>query len=137
MATRMTANERIGFIGLGLMGHGIAKNIVEKGYPLTFLGRSNRAPAEDMIARGAREASTAAEVAAASSIVFICVTGSRQVEEVIRGPFPQPSIDVTYSGWGLLTGPTGCKGGASIAGVFGPGSNTGQKGAPIVQGGAA
>ena len=48
-----------------------------------------------------------------------------------RGPFPQPSIDVTYSGWGLLTGPTGCKGGASIAGVFGPGSNTGHKGPEV------
>lgn len=86
MATGTTANERIGFIGLGLMGHGIAKNIVEKGYPLTFLGRSNRAPAEDMIARGAREASTVAEIGAVSSIVFICVTGSRQVEEIVRGP---------------------------------------------------
>ncbi len=83
----MTANasEQIGFIGLGLMGHGMAKNIVEKGYPLTFLGRKNRAPAEDMIARGATEASSPAEVAARSTVVFICVTGSRQVEEIIRG----------------------------------------------------
>ncbi|SFT58630.1 hypothetical protein SAMN05518861_102357 [Mesorhizobium sp. YR577] len=83
----MTANasEQIGFIGLGLMGHGMAKNIVEKGYPLTFLGRKNRAPAEDMVARGATEASSPAEVAARSTVVFICVTGSRQVEEIIRG----------------------------------------------------
>lgn len=83
----MTANasEQIGFIGLGFMGHGMAKNIVEKGYPLTFLGRKNRAPAEDMVARGATEASSPAEVAARSTVVFICVTGSRQVEEIIRG----------------------------------------------------
>jgi 3-hydroxyisobutyrate dehydrogenase-like beta-hydroxyacid dehydrogenase len=83
----MTANasEQIGFIGLGLMGHGMAKNIVEKGYPLTFLGRKNRAPAEDMVARGATEAASPAEVAARSTVVFICVTGSRQVEEIIRG----------------------------------------------------
>lgn len=80
------SQERIGFIGLGLMGHGIAKNIVEKGYPLTFLGRKNRKPAEDMLARGAKEAATPREVAEASSIVFLCVTGSRQVEEIIRGP---------------------------------------------------
>ncbi len=79
------ASEQIGFIGLGLMGHGIAKNILEKGYPLTFLGRKNRAPAEDMIARGATEVSSPAEVAARSTVVFICVTGSRQVEEIIRG----------------------------------------------------
>jgi len=79
------ASEQIGFVGLGLMGHGIAKNIVEKGYPLTFLGRKNRAPAEDMIARGALEVSSPGEVAARSTIVFICVTGSPQVEEIIRG----------------------------------------------------
>ncbi|WP_281059067.1 NAD(P)-dependent oxidoreductase, partial [Mesorhizobium sp. M2C.T.Ca.TU.002.02.1.1] len=80
------ARENIGFIGLGLMGHGIAKNIIDKGYPLTFLGRKNRKPAEDLLGRGAREAATPKEVAAASDIVFICVTGSREVEAIIRGP---------------------------------------------------
>ncbi|MBT1159406.1 NAD(P)-dependent oxidoreductase [Aminobacter anthyllidis] len=85
MATNTNASEQIGFIGLGLMGHGIARNIVDKGYPLTFLGRQKRGPADDMIGRGAVEVSTAAEVAARSTVVFICVTGSRQVEEVIRG----------------------------------------------------
>ena len=55
-----TARENIGFIGLGLMGHGIAKNIVDKGYPLTFLGRKNRKPAEDLLGRGAKEAATSA-----------------------------------------------------------------------------
>ena len=58
------ASEKIGFIGLGLMGHGIAKNIVDKGYSLTFLGRKNRKPAEDLLGRGAAEASTPREVAA-------------------------------------------------------------------------
>ena len=80
------AQDQIGFIGLGLMGHGIAKNIVEKGFALTFLGRSDRAKAEDMLDRGAAEANTPAAVAAAASVVFLCVTGSRQVEEIVRGP---------------------------------------------------
>jgi hypothetical protein len=47
--------ERIGFIGAGLMGHGMAKNIVEKGYELTVLAHRNRAPVEDLLARGATE----------------------------------------------------------------------------------
>jgi 3-hydroxyisobutyrate dehydrogenase-like beta-hydroxyacid dehydrogenase len=68
------------------MGHGIAKNIVDKGYPLTFLGRKNRKPAEDLLGRGAKEAATSRDVAVASDIVFICVTGSREVEAIIRGP---------------------------------------------------
>ena len=48
--------ETIGFIGLGLMGHGMAKNIVEKGYKLTVLGHRNRKPIEDLVGRGAIEA---------------------------------------------------------------------------------
>jgi 3-hydroxyisobutyrate dehydrogenase-like beta-hydroxyacid dehydrogenase len=80
------AKETIGFIGLGLMGHGMAKNIVEKGYPLTVTAHRNRAPVEDLLGRGAKEVATAREVAAASSIVFLCVTGSREVEAIVRGP---------------------------------------------------
>ena len=38
----------IGFVGLGLMGHGMAKNIVEKGYPLTVTAHRNRAPVDDL-----------------------------------------------------------------------------------------
>jgi hypothetical protein len=79
------ARETIGFIGLGMMGHGMARNIVEKGYALTVTGHRNRAPVDDLVKRGAREAASAREVAEASSIVFICVTGSAQVEAVVRG----------------------------------------------------
>lgn len=86
MGSATDAGERIGFIGIGFMGHGIAKNIVEKGFPLTFLGRKNRAPADDLAARGGVEVSTAEAVAARSTIVFLCVTGSREVEAIVRGP---------------------------------------------------
>ncbi len=78
--------QTIGFIGVGLMGHGMAKNIVEKGFPLVVMGHRNRAPVEDLVKRGAAEAKTAKEVAERSDIVHICVTGSPQVESLIRGP---------------------------------------------------
>ena len=77
--------ETIGFIGLGFMGHGMAKNIVEKGYKLAVLGHRNRKPIEDLVGRGAAEAKNAKELAARSSIVFLCVTGSREVEAIARG----------------------------------------------------
>ena len=48
------ANPRIGFVGLGLMGHGIAKNLVTKGFPLTVRAHRNRKPLEDLLAAGAR-----------------------------------------------------------------------------------
>jgi 3-hydroxyisobutyrate dehydrogenase-like beta-hydroxyacid dehydrogenase len=75
--------ETVGFIGLGLMGHGMAKNIVEKGYPLVVAGRRNRKPIDDLVARGAVEAKTAREVGEQASVVFLCVTGSPEVEAVV------------------------------------------------------
>ncbi|MBI3528894.1 MAG: NAD(P)-dependent oxidoreductase [Betaproteobacteria bacterium] len=77
------ANKKIGFIGVGLMGHGMAKNLVEKGFPMTVLGHKNRAPVEDLIKRGAKEAKDVAELVKVSEIVFLCVTGSPQVEDLI------------------------------------------------------
>jgi 3-hydroxyisobutyrate dehydrogenase-like beta-hydroxyacid dehydrogenase len=85
MTTRATPSETIGFIGLGFMGHGMAKNIVDKGYPLTVMGRSKREAIDDLTRRGAIEVKTAAEVAARSTIVFLCVTGSKEVEAIVRG----------------------------------------------------
>jgi len=76
---------RIGFIGLGLMGHGMAKNLVGKGFPLTVRVHRNRKPAEDILAAGAKEANTNAELARVSDVVVLCVTGSPQVEEIIYG----------------------------------------------------
>ena len=76
---------RIGFIGIGLMGHGIAKNLVTKGFPLTVRVNRNRAPLEDLLAAGAKEVKTNADVARNSDIVFLCVTGAPQVEEIING----------------------------------------------------
>ncbi len=76
----------IGFIGVGLMGHGMAKNIVTKGHPLVVLGHRNREPVEHLKSLGASEAKTARELAASCDIVHLCVTGSPQVEANLRGP---------------------------------------------------
>jgi len=45
----MSAKQRIGIVGAGLMGHGIAKNLVEKGFPLVVRGHRNRAPIDDQV----------------------------------------------------------------------------------------
>jgi 3-hydroxyisobutyrate dehydrogenase-like beta-hydroxyacid dehydrogenase len=80
----MSNKPRIGFVGLGLMGHGIATNILIKGHSLTVVAHRNRKPIDDLTARGAREAPSAAELARGSDVVFICVTGSPEVEDVLR-----------------------------------------------------
>ena len=77
------ANKQIGFVGAGLMGHGIAKNLVEKEFPLTVLGHRNRQPVEDLVSRGAKEAKDVAGLVGAADIVFLCVTGSPQVEDLV------------------------------------------------------
>jgi 3-hydroxyisobutyrate dehydrogenase-like beta-hydroxyacid dehydrogenase len=67
------------------MGHGIAKNLVTKGFPLAVRVYRNRKPLEDLLAAGAKEVKTNAEVAQNADIVFLCVTGAPQVEEIING----------------------------------------------------
>ncbi len=74
---------RVGFIGVGRMGHGMAGNLLAKGFPLTVLGHTNRAPVEDLVARGAREGATARALAEGCAVVFLCVTGSPQVEALV------------------------------------------------------
>ncbi|MEP9352789.1 NAD(P)-dependent oxidoreductase [Xanthobacter sp. KR7-65] len=76
---------RVGFIGVGLMGHGMAKNILAKGFPLSVMGHRNRAPVEDLVAKGAREVKSPAEMAADCDVIVLCVTGAPQVEAVLRG----------------------------------------------------
>ena len=77
----------IGFIGAsGLMGHGMAKNLLAKGHTLALTVHRNRERVADLLAAGAREAATPAALAATSDVVFICVTGSPQVEAVVQGP---------------------------------------------------
>ena len=82
------ANETVGFVGVGLMGQGMAKNIVEKGYPLTVIAHRNRAPVEDLVERGATEAKSLEEMAGSCSLIFLCLTGSPEVSAAIAGLKP-------------------------------------------------
>ncbi len=75
----------IGFIGLGMMGHGIAKNLLAKGFALRFKAHRNRSNLQDLIDAGAVEVSSREELARTSDIVTLCVTGSPQVEDNVYG----------------------------------------------------
>lgn len=83
--------ERIGFVGVGLMGHGMARNILAGGYPVHVIAHRNRAPVEDLVAHGATEAGSLAELAAVSDVVFICAPGSPQVEAIVAALSPSLS----------------------------------------------
>jgi 3-hydroxyisobutyrate dehydrogenase-like beta-hydroxyacid dehydrogenase len=77
--------QRIGFIGIGLMGHGMAKNLLKKGHPLAFLVHRNRSNIADLLDLKGREVSTVKELTAGSDVIFLCVTGSAQVEANVYG----------------------------------------------------
>lgn len=78
--------SKIGVIGVGLMGHGIARNILKKGYGLTVMEHPGNQPLDELLAGGAATRPTAAEVARESEVVILCVTGSAEVEAVLSGP---------------------------------------------------
>src|SRR5438046_8993314 len=67
------------------MRHGAAKNLLQNGHPLTIMSHRNRAPVDDLVALGAREAKTAAEVAWASEVLFLCLPSTAEVEQAIYG----------------------------------------------------
>ena len=89
----MQQNEKVGFIGVGLMGHGMAKNILRAGYPLTVIAHKNRAPVENLVSLGAHEANSLKELAKSATLVFICAPGSPQVEQIIAELTPNLSED--------------------------------------------
>lgn len=78
-------SPRIGLIGLGLMGHGIGRNLLKHGHPLTVMGHVNRKPVDSLVGLGAVEATSAAQLTHDSDVVILCVTGSPQVESLIYG----------------------------------------------------
>ena len=76
--------ERIGFIGLGIMGKPMAGNLVKAGYSLVVHNRS-RAAVEELVAQGATAASSPKEVAEQSDVVVTMLPDSPDVEQVVLG----------------------------------------------------
>ena len=77
---------KVGFIGLGLMGLPMARNALRAGYQLTVYNRT-AAKAKPLIAEGARQAATPAEVAQRSDVVVTIVTDSSDVQAVVEGEY--------------------------------------------------
>jgi 3-hydroxyisobutyrate dehydrogenase len=76
--------EKIGFIGLGIMGQGMAHNLLKAGFPLTVWNRT-ASKADALVEAGARLGRDPADVAAQSDIIIICVSDTPDVEAVIQG----------------------------------------------------
>lgn len=77
--------ETIGFVGTGLMGQGMATNLLKAGYSVHVMAHRNRAPIEALVAAGATEVQSLADMAAHSTVIHICAPGSPQVEGIVEG----------------------------------------------------
>jgi 3-hydroxyisobutyrate dehydrogenase-like beta-hydroxyacid dehydrogenase len=73
----------VALIGAGMMGHGMAANLLRHGHSVSVIAHRNRAPVEDLVAKGAVEARALEELAGAEVILF-CVTTSKVVEETLE-----------------------------------------------------
>lgn len=79
----MTQTMRVGLIGVGLMGHGIARNLLQAGHRLCFLDHPGNQPVDDLLAAGATARTSGRALAETADVVILCVTGSPQVEAVL------------------------------------------------------
>jgi len=77
--------DRVGFIGLGIMGKPMARHLLDAGFPLTVHSRSP-APVDELVEAGASRAASPAEVAAASDVVVTMLPDTPDVELVLLGP---------------------------------------------------
>lgn len=77
-------DNRIGFIGLGIMGKPMSLNLLKAGFEVTVYNRT-ASRAEQSVSRGARQAASPAEVAAETTIIITIVSDTPDVESVILG----------------------------------------------------
>ena len=80
----MSSVKKIGFIGLGIMGKPMAKNLLKAGFELTVYNRS-RPPVEELVSEGATDASSAAACAGQADVVVTMLPDSPDSEMVILG----------------------------------------------------
>jgi 3-hydroxyisobutyrate dehydrogenase len=80
----MDQRERIGFIGLGIMGRGMARNILKAGFPLRVWNRT-ASRMDELAAEGAGPASSPGDLAFHSDIIITCVSDTPDVEQVLLG----------------------------------------------------
>ena len=79
--------KKIGMVGIGLMGHGIASNIVKRDYQLAVFEHPGNQPLDDLKAAGAKSFTSLKELAARSEVVILVLTGSTKATDVERFPW--------------------------------------------------
>jgi 3-hydroxyisobutyrate dehydrogenase-like beta-hydroxyacid dehydrogenase len=79
---------RIGFIGAGLMGHGMVHNLLKGGHQVHVIAHRNRAPIVELVSRGASEARNLEEIAQNCDYIIMCLSSSKVVADTISALKP-------------------------------------------------
>jgi len=93
------SNNKIGFIGAGYMGYGIAHNLLKNNYSVSVIAHKNRKPIEKLITEGAKESKSLEDIAL-NNVIIQCVTNTPIAIDIIKKilPFLKPEtlfIDIT------------------------------------------
>lgn len=94
--------DRVGFVGAGMMGSGMCRNLMAAGYPVTVIANRNRAPIDALVAEGAAEASTIVDLVSETDVIMICVNSAETVQDLVATMQPslrsgQMIVDITTS----------------------------------------
>ncbi|MEO0730087.1 MAG: NAD(P)-dependent oxidoreductase, partial [Pseudomonadota bacterium] len=100
--TMSNSTERVGFIGAGMMGSGMCRNLMSAGYPVSVIANRNRGPIDALVSEGANEASSLAGLADSADVMMICVNSAETVSNLIAELKPHLRsgmlvIDITTS----------------------------------------
>ena len=74
---------KVGLIGVGLMGHGLGKNLIDAGLPLAIVAHQRRDRVEELLERGASESPSIIHLAKQSDIVIGCLPSMQAIESVL------------------------------------------------------
>ena len=81
----MAARQKVGFVGVGLMGHGMCKNLLEAGHAVTVIANRKRERIEDLKTRGATEVTDLMTLANESEVIFTCMPTTASPAAVYEG----------------------------------------------------
>ena len=88
-----TNDIKIGFIGAGFMGYGMAHNLLKNNYKLSVITHKNKSPIEKLISQGATEVNSLKDLAKFSNVIIMCVTNTKVALEIINEILPFLKVD--------------------------------------------
>ena len=92
---------KVGFVGIGQMGIGMALNLLRDGHELHFHARSESETVKEALAAGARQAPSLADLARSTDVIVLCLTDTPAVHQVLEALPHAPALAGEEQGLGV------------------------------------